>query len=280
LKPTGPAIIVVGNSRWNDTQIPTCSLVAEAASDHFDLIDSMWYPLKNRYMSFKRHNKADIDKEFVLVLAQRSAAAIRKARLDARHIWSDSLSEVATETARLTVSLSNELATILSSQLYRSPLKAIEELVVNGYDAGARVPPFRPWSADNDHEFIVVFDNGSGMDEAGLIDLWHIGHSRKREAEIEARLARKQIGKFGIGKLATYTIAHKLTYVSKKTRDILSVSLDFSEFTPNRKDAEANHFANSNGSEFGDDSCKSRLPSDARTARDSRMRILMASPGR
>jgi hypothetical protein len=35
------------------------------------------------------------------------------------------------------VSLSNELVHLLSEQLYTSPLKAIEELVVNSYDADA-----------------------------------------------------------------------------------------------------------------------------------------------
>ena len=38
----------------------------------------------------------------------------------------------------ITVRLSNEIVTLLSSQLYQSPLKAIEELVVNSYDADAK----------------------------------------------------------------------------------------------------------------------------------------------
>ena len=37
----------------------------------------------------------------------------------------------------ITVRLSNEIVTLRSSQLYQSPLKAIEELVVNAYDANA-----------------------------------------------------------------------------------------------------------------------------------------------
>ena len=35
------------------------------------------------------------------------------------------------------VALTNELVHLLSDQLYQSPLKAIEELVVNAYDADA-----------------------------------------------------------------------------------------------------------------------------------------------
>ena len=45
----------------------------------------------------------------------------------------------ADQTKEVTVKLSNELVRLLSDQLYQSPLKAIEELVVNSYDAGAAV---------------------------------------------------------------------------------------------------------------------------------------------
>jgi hypothetical protein len=70
------------------------------------------------------------------------------------------------------------------------------------------------------------------MDQSGLVDLWHIGHSTKRDPGVELRMTRKQIGKFGIGKLATYTIASKLTYLSRKDGSILLVTLNFSSFTP------------------------------------------------
>ncbi len=79
LKPCGHAVVVVGNSRWNETQIPTCSLVAEAAEAHFDLADYLWYPLKNRYMSYARHNRASIDKEYVLILTRRPDNPVRRA---------------------------------------------------------------------------------------------------------------------------------------------------------------------------------------------------------
>ena len=69
------------------------------------------------------------------------------------------------------------------------------------------------------------------MDPAGLVDLWHIGHSRKRDEDIIKRRSRKQIGKFGIGKLATSTIAHNLTYISKTKKGIYAVSIDFKQFS-------------------------------------------------
>lgn len=125
------------------------------------------------------------------------------------------------------VRISNELVQLLSDQLYQSPLKAIEELVVNSYDADAKicrlfVPDSTELAQIDGRRFVVVFDNGVGLSQAGILDLWQVGRSNKRTAEIARRRARKQIGKFGIGKLATYTIANNLTYISKTSDGILS----------------------------------------------------------
>ena len=107
------------------------------------------------------------------------------------------------------VVLSHELVGLLSEQLYGSPIKAIEELVVNAYDADAKECRIVVPSADNDTDFMAVYDNGIGMDHQTIRDLWNIGRSRKREEQIEILRSRKQIGKFGIGKLATYSVATK-----------------------------------------------------------------------
>src|SRR5688572_10338807 len=69
------------------------------------------------------------------------------------------------------------------------------------------------------------------MDYEGLVNLWHIGRSSKRPREVARHLKRKQIGKFGIGKLATYTIANQVTYVTRTDEIILCVTLDFRHFT-------------------------------------------------
>ena len=66
--PGGPAIFVLGQSRWNGEQIPTEELIAELAQPYFSLQEVLNYPVKNRYMSYSRHNEASIDKEYVLVL--------------------------------------------------------------------------------------------------------------------------------------------------------------------------------------------------------------------
>ena len=145
------------------------------------------------------------------------------------------LKRVGTKTTEVDVKISNELVRLLSDQLYQSPLKAIEELVVNSYDADAKVckifvPSASELSDPGGRHFIVVFDDGTGLTKSGMVDLWHIGRSNKRTEEIAKRAKRKQIGKFGIGKLATYTITKKLTYISKTDEGILSATLDFGQF--------------------------------------------------
>jgi adenine-specific DNA methylase len=69
LLPSGkPIALVVGKSSWNGDQIPTVELFKELGQDRYSVRESFWYPLKNRYMSYSRHNGASIDREYVLVL--------------------------------------------------------------------------------------------------------------------------------------------------------------------------------------------------------------------
>jgi hypothetical protein len=144
----------------------------------------------------------------------------------------ESLPSLGPDRGTLEVALSNELVHLLSDQLYQSPLKAIEELVVNSYDADAKeCRVYVPDPDDGFRRFVIVYDDGIGMDSTGLKDLWHIGRSNKRSAEIEARANRKQIGKFGIGKLATYAIANRITYLTRKDAEILAVTLNFRRFS-------------------------------------------------
>lgn len=67
LKRNGRVVFVVGKSSWNGTRLPTDALFHELASDLFELEARWWYPVKNRYMSYTRHNNADISHEQVLV---------------------------------------------------------------------------------------------------------------------------------------------------------------------------------------------------------------------
>jgi hypothetical protein len=144
----------------------------------------------------------------------------------------ETIDAIPEPSSHVTVRLSNEIIGLLSEQLYQSPLKAIEELVVNAYDAGASECRISVPKAQNvPGAFIAVLDNGHGVNEQGMIDLWTVGRSKKRiDSEAEAG-ARKPIGKFGIGKLATRAIARRVTYISRASERLLGVSLNYQAFT-------------------------------------------------
>ncbi len=72
LKRRGNAIFVVGNSKWNGRRVRATRLLSELAKPHFDVSEQMSYPSQNRYMSYQRHNDADVNREHVIVLKKRS----------------------------------------------------------------------------------------------------------------------------------------------------------------------------------------------------------------
>ena len=125
------------------------------------------------------------------------------------------------------VRLSYRIVELFSEGLYTSPNKAVEELVANSFDAGAqRVHVLLSSNLHDQDATIAVFDDGEGMDHDGLKRHWLIGISNKRELSTRPR-GRQQIGKFGIGKLATYVLANRLTHISKCNGKYYSTSMDY-----------------------------------------------------
>lgn len=132
-----------------------------------------------------------------------------------------------TEKETIEVRLSYRIVSLFSEGLYASPNKAIEELVANSFDAGARnVSVLLPADFHDQSAAIAVVDDGEGMDSEGLKLHWLIGKSLKRQLA-ELPLGRPQIGKFGIGKLATYVLANRLTHISKRGSRYYSTSMDY-----------------------------------------------------
>ncbi|MEM9615508.1 MAG: ATP-binding protein [Actinomycetota bacterium] len=129
----------------------------------------------------------------------------------------------------LAVPLSYEIIKLFSEGLYQSPHKAIEELVSNSYDAGAStVRILLPRDPDDGgiDDGLVVVDNGSGMDRSGFEDLWKIAESPKADVSTPQN-GRLPIGQFGIGKLAAYVLAWRLTHISKSADGYSYTSMDF-----------------------------------------------------
>ena len=136
---------------------------------------------------------------------------------------------VGTKTTDISVEISTRFLEHFSEQLYSSPQKAFEELIANGWDAGADFVDIRiPDDLSSDQATITVFDNGISMDEGGLRELWHIAFSPKKDSRLQH--GRRMVGKFGIGKLATYVLANRLTYICKAHDQVIRrVTMDYGE---------------------------------------------------
>lgn len=125
------------------------------------------------------------------------------------------------------VVISSRIIELFSAGLYSSPNKAFEELICNSYDAFAsKVCVYTPDDVSVSNSFIWVCDNGEGLNAEELKQLWKIGHSLKRKNK-DRDNKRLQIGQFGIGKLSTYILARKLTYISKKNDKYILATMDY-----------------------------------------------------
>jgi len=138
--------------------------------------------------------------------------------------------EIGIEKHKIEVRIGYRIIQLFSEGLYRSAHKAIEELVSNAFDAGAtNVHIVLTPDLESEDATIAVIDDGTGMNDDGLGELWLIGVSnRRKEGAIRPR-GRNPIGKFGIGKLATYVLANRLTHISKVGSKYYSTSMDFTK---------------------------------------------------
>lgn len=144
---------------------------------------------------------------------------------------------IGTEIEQIPVSINYDIIRLFSEGLYKSPHKAVEELVSNAYDANARrVHVLLPEAGDDTEALdpLWVIDNGDGMDEDGFRQLWRVADSTKNGPLAEGR--RAPIGQFGIGKLASYVLAWKLTHVSYANGRLLLTVMDFHRCTGRQSD--------------------------------------------
>lgn len=137
------------------------------------------------------------------------------------------IKSVGSEVDEVSVQIGPQFLNLFSKQLYSSPNKAFEELISNSWDADAEnVNVSVPEDLNNTDARIWILDDGISMDVSGFKDLWSVATSKKRQPEYQAK--RKPIGKFGVGKLATYLLANELTYICKASDGIIrAVTLDY-----------------------------------------------------
>ncbi|WP_019912442.1 ATP-binding protein [Paenibacillus sp. HW567] len=135
--------------------------------------------------------------------------------------------EVGKNVDEVKVSIGPRFLELFSENLYTSPNKAFEELISNSWDAGAtRTFIGIPEQKITQNSAIWVLDNGISMDLDGIKKLWNIAISTKRKERQVSK--RAPIGRFGIGKLATYLLANQVTYLCKAKDGIVrAVTFDY-----------------------------------------------------
>lgn len=144
---------------------------------------------------------------------------------------------VGQEIDKIVLTVDNRIIEHFSRNLYESPYKAIEELVVNGFDAFAesvRVYTPGPFVTDK----VLVWDNGSSMSVEGLKQLWWIANSPKNNENrtISRNNKRRQvIGKFGIGKLASYAVGKSISHLCKHDGNYYLITVDYNKIDPANK---------------------------------------------
>lgn len=151
----------------------------------------------------------------------------------------------------VTIAVDYAIIRHFSEHLYGSPNKAIEELVSNGYDAlAAACRVYIPGSLVSNH--VLVWDAGTSMGLQELKDLWIIARSPK--ASVPGRVVesdgvrRYMIGKFGIGKLASYALGSRITHYCHLGGKYLMVSVDYDLLTSDISDADGD--ARTKGTNF------------------------------
>tara|TARA_R110002072_G_scaffold20417_1_gene74142 strand:+ start:938 stop:3613 length:2676 start_codon:yes stop_codon:yes gene_type:complete len=143
-----------------------------------------------------------------------------------------------THVANIDVQIGTTFLDHFSEQLYSSPQKAFEELISNGWDAGAKYVDVRiPDNLESSNATLSVLDNGASMDIDGLKQLWQIATSSK--AGVPQQWGREMVGKFGIGKLATYILANKFTYICKAEDGLIRrVTMDYADLSDDNVDGK------------------------------------------
>ena len=144
------------------------------------------------------------------------------------------IANIGIEVRPISVPINFDIIRLFSEGLYKSPHKAIEELVSNGYDANAQnVHILLPEDSESE-SMLWVIDDGHGMNEEGFCQLWRVADSHKNNPTPPD--SRAPIGQFGIGKLAAYVLAWHLIHISRVGGKLLLTTMNFHDVCGRQND--------------------------------------------
>lgn len=104
----------------------------------------------------------------------------------------------------------------LGINLYSNLPAVLQEIVANSWDADATEVRMNIEGTNR----IEIIDNGIGMNEKDINDKFLlVGYKKRDDGFAETSSGRKVMGRKGIGKLSLFSIANKITIISKKANE-------------------------------------------------------------
>jgi len=127
------------------------------------------------------------------------------------------------QTIEVTVDKSHIIT--IGERLYGESIELIRELINNAYDADATEV-----KVTIKDEWIIIEDDGIGMDLAGLGQYFNIGSTFKRTCPKSPKFGRDRIGEFGIGKFASLSACSRFEVWTKRGNFQAKVIFDKEEW--------------------------------------------------
>lgn len=102
------------------------------------------------------------------------------------------------------------------SEKIPSNIVALNELIKNSYDAGAKKIDIK---LNTKESKLIISDDGSGMDKKDIDTLFHISNSKKEYGKIN-EYGRFTQGSKGLGFLSVFKFGDYVTWRTKKIKDL------------------------------------------------------------
>lgn len=132
----------------------------------------------------------------------------------------------------------------LGLNLYSNVSAVLSEVIANAWDADASRVDISMEKTMEKNERIVIKDNGCGMDDNDLRNKFlTVGYQRRdKETDITPKMNRPVMGRKGIGKLSTLSIAERVQIITKKENsEILAIELNVEKIKKAIKKNETYH---------------------------------------
>ena len=111
----------------------------------------------------------------------------------------------------------------LGMNLYSNVPAVLSEIVANSWDADATKVTI---SIDTKTKTIEIQDNGTGMPRDDVIDRFLMIGFQRRNKQHTSEFDRDPMGRKGIGKLSSFSIANKITVYTKSGKNSTAFCMD------------------------------------------------------